>query len=140
MWVATGGGRRPPIQDLDAAQVKQLCGSTEGWVAGLVLAGLSLRRSDDPGAVVDSFGGDDRLVVEYLTEELLDSLTEHNREVLVSTSVVDRLCGSLVDHLTGRDHGARWLAWLAAVNQHAAAPGHRHRHLAPQPNAVAGHL
>lgn len=104
-------------QGLDAGQVEQLCRRTEGWAAGLVLAGLSLQRRGDPHTFVDSFGGDDRLVVDYLTDELLDILTDQDRDVLVSSSVVDRLCGPLVDQLTGRDDGARWLARLAAVNQ-----------------------
>ena len=81
------------------------------------MAGLSLRRSNDPHAFVDSFGGDDRFVVDYLGDELLDSLADGDRDVLVSSSVVDRLCGSLVDHLAGRGDGARWLARLAAANQ-----------------------
>jgi LuxR family maltose regulon positive regulatory protein len=59
---------------LDPGQVEQLCRRTEGWVAGLVLARLSLQRSDAPHTFVESFRGDDRLIVDYLTEELLDSL------------------------------------------------------------------
>ena len=115
--VAEAAALLDAMPGLDAAQVDQLCRRTEGWVAGLVLAVLSLQRSDDPPAFVDSFGGDDRLVGDYLAEELLDGLTERDRDVLVSSCVVDRLCGPLVDHLTGRDDGARWLARHAAVNQ-----------------------
>jgi len=104
-------------QGLDATQIEQLCRRTEGWAAGLVLAGLSLQHADDPQTFADAFRGDDRLVVDYLTDELLDCLAGHDRDVLVSTCIVDRLCGPLVDHLTGRDDGARWLAQLAAANQ-----------------------
>jgi len=102
---------------LDPAQIEQLCRRTEGWAAGLVLAGLSLRRSDDTQTFVDSFGGDDGLVSDYLTDELLDSLADHDRDTLLAGCVVDRLCGPLVDHLTGRDDGTRWLVRLAAANQ-----------------------
>jgi len=102
---------------LDTAQIEQVCRRTEGWAAGLVLAGLSLRRSDDTQTFVDSFGGADGLVSDYLTDELLDSLADHDRDTLLASCVVDRLCGPLVDHLTGRDDGAQWLVRLAAANQ-----------------------
>lgn len=104
-------------QGLDTDQVEHLCRRTEGWAAGLVLAGLSLRRSDDTQTFVDSFGGDDGLVSDYLTDELLDSLADHDRDTLVASCVVDRLCGPLVDRLTGRDDGTQWLVRLAAANQ-----------------------
>lgn len=102
---------------LDAAEVASLCERTEGWAAGLVLAGLSVRRSADPHAFVDAFGGDDHLVVDYLGDELFDAVDDGERERLLVTSVVDRLCGDLVDRLCGSDDGARWLAELAAANQ-----------------------
>ncbi|MDN5919860.1 MAG: LuxR C-terminal-related transcriptional regulator, partial [Pseudonocardia sp.] len=102
---------------LGAVQVEQLCHRTEGWAAGLVLAGLSLQHSADPQGFVDLFGGDDRLVVDYLTDELLEGLADGDRETLVAGAIVDRLCGPLVDHLTGRSDGARWLDQLAATNQ-----------------------
>ncbi|MEO3782075.1 LuxR C-terminal-related transcriptional regulator [Actinocorallia sp. B10E7] len=97
--------------------VERLCRRTEGWAAGLVLAGLSLRRTADPVAYAESFGGDDPLVADYLSDELLASFGEDERERLLSTSVVDRLSGPLVDHLTGRDGGGPWLAGLAAADQ-----------------------
>src|SRR5690606_18407599 len=54
-------------------QIHALCERTEGWAAGLVLAGMSLAASNDGDEFVASFQGDDRLVVEYLTDEFLSA-------------------------------------------------------------------
>ncbi|MFK7919999.1 MAG: AAA family ATPase, partial [Ilumatobacter sp.] len=58
---------------LDADSIQRLTERTEGWAAGLVLAGLSLRDGGDVGEFVESFHGDDQLVADYLTDEFLDS-------------------------------------------------------------------
>ena len=56
---------------LSPALLDELCARTEGWAAGLVLAGLSLERAADPARFVEAFRGDDQLVVGYLSDELL---------------------------------------------------------------------
>src|SRR5690606_26930076 len=56
----------PPAGALDMSQLETLCGRTEGWAAGLVLAGISLGRVVDTDAFIEGFRGDDHLVVEYL--------------------------------------------------------------------------
>lgn len=60
----------------------RLCARTEGWAAGLVLAGLSLGRVGDPRAFVEAFSGNDHLVVEYLRDELLGGLAPADRQRL----------------------------------------------------------
>jgi LuxR family maltose regulon positive regulatory protein len=98
-------------------QVTALCERTEGWAAGLVLAGLSLADSDDADAFVAAFRGDDRLVVDYLTEEFLSGLAPEDRDQLLRTSVLERLSGPLVEAVCGITDGGAWLRRLAATNQ-----------------------
>lgn len=102
---------------LDPEVVEQLCGRTEGWAAGLVLAGLSLGRVDDPEAFVAAFRGDDHLVVEYLRDELLGDLDSENHRRLLETSVLDELNGDLVDAVTDASGGAAWLHETGRTNQ-----------------------
>jgi LuxR family maltose regulon positive regulatory protein len=97
--------------------VDQLCERTEGWAAGLVLAGLSLARAGDPRAFVEAFSGDDHLVVEYLRDELLRGLSAGDRRRLLETSILEQLSGPLVDAVTSSAGGASWLQATAAANQ-----------------------
>lgn len=102
---------------LDAAAVDELCGRTEGWAAGLVLAGLSLQRVADPTAFLEAFRGDDQLVVEYLRDEFLAALEAEDRLRMLQTSVLEQFDGPLVDAVTGDRGGATWLRATAATNQ-----------------------
>ncbi|NUP03874.1 MAG: AAA family ATPase [Nonomuraea sp.] len=105
------------LGSLDRALVGRLCGRTEGWAAGLVLAGLSLGRAADAGAFIEAFRGDDHLVVEYLRDEFLATAGADDRTRLLETSILDQLNGPLVDAVTGTTGGARWLADTARTNQ-----------------------
>ncbi len=102
---------------LDREMVRELCDRTEGWAAGLVLAGLSLAGLDDATDFIARFGGDNRLVVDYLTDELLASIRPDDRQRLIETSILDRLTGPLVDAVTGSTDGSAWLQRIAASNQ-----------------------
>lgn len=95
----------------------ELCTRTEGWAAGLVLAGLSLERAPDPARFVEAFRGDDQLVVSYLSDELLAAMSTDDRRRLLETSVLDRLSGPLVDAVTASTGGRQWLAATADRNQ-----------------------
>lgn len=97
---------------LSAADVAALERRTEGWIAGLQLAGLSMQGRDDVPGFVQAFAGDDRYVVDYLVEEVLDRQPPHVRSFLLRTSILDRLCGPLCDAVTGRDDGNKLLANL----------------------------
>ncbi|MEM7284788.1 MAG: LuxR C-terminal-related transcriptional regulator [Actinomycetota bacterium] len=103
--------------DVTADQADALCERTEGWAAGLVLAGLSLRASTDHDAFVQAFQGDDRLVVDYLTDEYLSQVDEADRTRMMRTAILDRMCGPLIDAVCGTSDGARWLNETAATNQ-----------------------
>jgi LuxR family maltose regulon positive regulatory protein len=82
---------------LAEAQVAALVERTEGWVAGLQLAGLALRDRPDPAAFVAGFAGGHRLVADYLVAEVLDRQPPSTRRFLLATSVLDRLCAPLCD-------------------------------------------
>lgn len=102
---------------IDPDLLAQLCGRTEGWAAGLVLAGLSLRSSSDPETFIAAFRGDDHLVVEYLRDELLADLDPDDHRRLLETSILDELRGELVDAVTDVSGGMEWLRRTARTNQ-----------------------
>ena len=87
--------------DLNATQVAALEERTEGWVAGLQLAGLSLRGLDDTTEFVEAFTGSHRFILDYLVEEVLRHQTERVRRFLLDTAVLRQLTGPLCDVLTG---------------------------------------
>ena len=88
--------------DLPATAVAALTARTEGWVAGLQLAALSLRGQADPAGFVAAFSGSHRYVLDYLAEEVLDRQHEELRTFLLETSLLERLSGGLCDAVTGR--------------------------------------
>jgi len=94
---------------LTGTAIEALTIKTEGWVAGLQLAGLSLPAQDDIEAFVAAFSGSHRYVLDYLTEEVLDRQPDQVRDFLLETSVLDRLSGELCDAVTGRGGGQAML-------------------------------
>ena len=98
--------------DIDALQRR-----TEGWAAGLYLAGLSLRGRPDPSLLVSAFAGDDRQIVDYLVAEVVDALPEDVRSFMMRTSVLDRMCGPLCDAVTASGGSWRILEGLERANQ-----------------------
>jgi LuxR family maltose regulon positive regulatory protein len=90
---------------LPAAAVAALAARTEGWAAGLQLAGLSLRGQPDVAGFVAAFSGTYRYVLDYLTGEVLERQSEQMRGFLLETSVLERLSGGLCDAVTGRTGG-----------------------------------
>jgi LuxR family transcriptional regulator, maltose regulon positive regulatory protein len=88
-------------RSLGADEVTALVNRTEGWAAGLQLAGMTLRLHPDPERFVTQFSGNDRLIADYLSEEVLQAQTESRRTLLLRCSVLDEMCADLVGHLTG---------------------------------------
>jgi LuxR family maltose regulon positive regulatory protein len=88
---------------LDDSVAGTLVRRTEGWIAGIQLAALSLRRHRDPVSFVEGFTGTDRYILEYLFEEVLAAQPEQVQDFLLRTSVLDRLSASLCDAVTDRD-------------------------------------
>jgi LuxR family transcriptional regulator, maltose regulon positive regulatory protein len=86
---------------LAEAEVAALVARTEGWVAGLQLAGLSLRGRGDTVGFIRSFAGSHRFVIDYLAEEVLDRQPLPLQRFLLHTAILDRLCGPLCDAVVG---------------------------------------
>jgi LuxR family maltose regulon positive regulatory protein len=101
---------------LSPSMLHRLWTRTEGWAAGLRLAALSLTGHEDPDAFVEDFAGDDRAVVAYLIEEVLERQSEQARELLLATAVVDQVSVSLANALTGRSDAVTILDDLLHAN------------------------
>jgi LuxR family transcriptional regulator, maltose regulon positive regulatory protein len=102
--------------DLPATSVAAFQDRTEGWVAGLQLAALSLRGQADVAGFVETFSGSHRYVLDYLTEEVLARQSEQVRGFLLETSVLDQLCGPLCDAVTGQPGSQALLEALERAN------------------------
>jgi LuxR family transcriptional regulator, maltose regulon positive regulatory protein len=101
---------------LAPAEVAALEDRTEGWIAALQLAALSMRGREDVEDFVAGFTGDDRYVVDYLVEEVLQRQPATVRTFLLQTSVLDRLTGELCEALTGEPDGRAMLESLDRAN------------------------
>ncbi|GAB3323557.1 LuxR C-terminal-related transcriptional regulator [Geodermatophilus aquaeductus] len=101
---------------LTADDVAALEGRTEGWIAALQLAALSMQGRDDVAGFIGGFAGDDRYVVDYLVEEVLQRQPGDVRGFLLQTSVLGRLTGPLCDAVTGGDGGQATLEALDRGN------------------------
>ncbi|MDE8668069.1 LuxR C-terminal-related transcriptional regulator [Pseudarthrobacter sp. H3Y2-7] len=102
--------------DLDPGQVSTLEQRTEGWIAALQLAALSLRDRNDAAGFIERFAGNDRYIVDYLVEEVLEHQPESVRSFLLHTAVLGRLTGPLCDAVTGREDGSATLVALERAN------------------------
>ncbi|MGM0881404.1 MAG: LuxR C-terminal-related transcriptional regulator [Bacillota bacterium] len=90
---------------LSADEITELETRTEGWIAGLQLAALSMQGCEDIPAFIRAFAGDNRYIVDYLVEEVLQRQPDHVRSFLLQTSILDRLHGPLCDAVTGQEDG-----------------------------------
>jgi LuxR family maltose regulon positive regulatory protein len=87
---------------LEPGLVERLVERTEGWIAGLQLAAISLRGRLDPATLIEVFGGSQRFVFDYLADEVLGGVDAEFRAFLVRTSIAERFTGELCRELTGR--------------------------------------
>jgi LuxR family transcriptional regulator, maltose regulon positive regulatory protein len=101
---------------LSEAQAATLHQRTEGWAAGLRLAAISLASSPDPGRFVAEFSGSSRTVAEYLLAEMLECQPAEVQQLLLRTSLLDRVNGELADLLTGHPGSERILLGLEDAN------------------------
>jgi LuxR family maltose regulon positive regulatory protein len=138
---------------LTAGDVAVLEGRTEGWIAGLQLAALSMQGRDDPADFIADFAGDDRYIVDYLVEEVLGRQSDQVCSFLLQTSVLHRLTGPLCDAVVGTAGGKAMLEALDCANLFLVPLDDRRRWyryhhlfagvlqvhlLAEQPEAIAG--
>ena len=106
---------------LSDATLESLVATTEGWAAGLRLAALSLARHPDPERSAVSFSGRERAVADYLLAEVLERQPAEVRQLLLRTSLLERVSGPLADRLTGSSGSYRILAGLEDAGAFVAA-------------------
>ncbi|HMG33256.1 MAG TPA: LuxR C-terminal-related transcriptional regulator [Blastocatellia bacterium] len=107
--------------DLEEPLVTALNQRTEGWAAGLQLAGLSLRDGEDVAAFVAAFDGRERLVTDYLVQEVLEVQPPEIRQFLLATSVLERMNASLSAAVSGVADGQAVLQHLERQNMFLVA-------------------
>ncbi|HEX4730257.1 MAG TPA: LuxR C-terminal-related transcriptional regulator [Solirubrobacterales bacterium] len=101
---------------LDPRQLDTLVRRTEGWPAALHLAGLALRDAPELDEAIARFAGDDRFVVDYISEEFLEPVSRRQLDFLRRASVLDRLSGDLCDSVLERRGSATQLRELSRTN------------------------
>jgi len=99
------------VQDVAGLEAR-----TEGWIAGLQLAALSLQDCQDVSGFIQTFAGDHRYILDYLVEEVLQRQPEPVREFLLQTAILERLHGPLCDAVTGQMGGGARLDALQRGN------------------------
>jgi LuxR family maltose regulon positive regulatory protein len=102
--------------DLSTEDIAALETRTEGWIAGLQLAAISMQGREDTVSLIKSFTGSHRYVLDYLIEEVLEQQSESVQTFLLQTAVLNRLTGALCDALTGHDNGQATLEMLERAN------------------------
>ncbi len=102
--------------DLEAREIAVLESRTEGWIAALQLAALSMQGRRDVADFVAAFAGDDRYIVDYLVEEVLQRQPERIRGFLLQTSVLETLSAALCNAVTRQDDGKAMLEALERGN------------------------
>ncbi|GHO47225.1 LuxR C-terminal-related transcriptional regulator [Ktedonospora formicarum] len=101
---------------LSMEAIRRLEQRTEGWIAGLQLAALSLRRHHDASAFVQTFTGNHRLILDYVQEEILDPLPEAQQRFLLHTSVLERMNAEVCQRLSGESTSQQILEALERAN------------------------
>jgi len=102
--------------NLSAENIAALEARTEGWIAGLQLAALSMQGRSDAASFIQSFTGSHHFILDYLVEEVLQRQPEHVRNFLLQTSILDRLSSPLCDAVTGQEDGRGMLETLERGN------------------------
>ena len=102
--------------ELSAEEIAALETRTEGWIAGLQLAALSMQGRADVYSFIEAFAGDDRYIVDYLADEVLQRQPEHIRRFLLQTAILDRLNGPLCAAVTDQKEGSVLLEALERSN------------------------
>ena len=95
--------------DLDRSDVEELTAKTDGWVAALQLASLSLRGSEDPTRLIGTLTGHHYAISAFLAENVLDTLEPSMLNFLLATSITERICGELASVLSGVPDGQTML-------------------------------
>ncbi|HEX6269168.1 MAG TPA: hypothetical protein VFZ43_02945, partial [Anaerolineales bacterium] len=102
--------------ELSSNEIAALEARTEGWIAGLQIAGLSMQGCEDVSSFVQAFSGSHRHILGYLAEEVINQQPEDIHNFLLQTSILGRLCGPLCDAVTGTSGGEVILEKLEHAN------------------------
>ena len=102
--------------NLSSEQIAALDERTEGWIVGLQMAAVSMQGKEDVSGLIAEFSGDDRYVLDYLIEQVLDRQMGQVQSFLLQTSILDRMCGSLCEAVTGQEDGQATLEALESAN------------------------
>jgi len=102
--------------ELTEEEISTLSARTEGWIAGLQMAALSMRGMKDITTFIKDFAGDDRHIMDYLLEEVLNRQPESIKSFLLQTSILERLSGSLCNAVTSRNNCWETLIELEKTN------------------------
>ena len=102
--------------NLSEEDIAALEARTEGWIAGLQLAALSMQGRSDTAGFIQAFTGSHRFVLDYLVEEVLQHQSEHIRSFLLQTAILDRFCAPLCNAVTEREDGKEMLDVLERSN------------------------
>jgi len=102
--------------DLSDQNVAALEARTEGWIAGLYMAALSMRSVADTTAFIEAFTGSHRYILDYLLEEVISRQPADIQAFLLDTSILERMTESLCNAVTQREDGAGMLEQLEAAN------------------------
>jgi LuxR family maltose regulon positive regulatory protein len=101
---------------LSSEDITALETRTEGWIAGLQLAAISMRRHKDADSLIKAFTGSHKLIQDFLIEEVLGQQSERIQKFLLQTSILDQLTGSICDALTHQSNSQSTLEYLERAN------------------------
>ena len=102
--------------NLSRSDVETLETRTEGWIAGLQMTAISISGRDDRSSFIRTFASSNRFIFDYLLDEVLEGLPPEVQDFLLKTSILDRMCASLCDAVTGKTDGQNILLQLEKMN------------------------
>jgi LuxR family maltose regulon positive regulatory protein len=107
-----------PLEPLTQSQIEILQTKTEGWIAGLQLATLSLKDTANSARLIDSFKGNQQYILDYLVEEVLERQSQPLQSFLLRTSILEQMSGSLCEAVVGEEtiNGVMTLEQLERLN------------------------
>jgi len=106
--------------ELTPEEIEILQGRTEGWIAGLQMAALSIRGQEDTSKLIETFSGNNFYIMDYLMEEVIKRQKKDVKNFLLQTSILECLNASLCDAVTDRQDGQKMLKYLEDANMFGA--------------------